>query len=231
MEFLHMASNLLIALLLGASIGIERQRRHQLAGLRTNALVALGAASFTLFAGLIDGDTSPTRIAAQVVSGVGFLGAGVIMREGFNIRGLNTAATLWCAASVGVLAGAGYSLMAGIVTSLILLTNIILRPLANYLSRQPNIDIQDDQQYLVTVICQAEQEAHIRALLLQGTNNSSLHLQRLDSRDLEDTDCVEVSATLISTERSDLLLERSVGRLSLEPSVSAARWRVEPVEL
>ena len=102
------ALNLATAVGLGAVIGFERQWRNRLAGLRTNTLVALGAASFVVFAALVPGDASPTRVAAQVVSGIGFLGAGIIFREGFNVRGLNTAATLWCSAAVGLLAGIGF---------------------------------------------------------------------------------------------------------------------------
>lgn len=98
--------NLLAALALGALIGAERQWRQRMAGLRTNALVAVGAAVFILSSVTTSPD-SPGRIAAQVVSGIGFLGAGVIMREGMNIRGLNTAATLWCSAGIGVLCGLG----------------------------------------------------------------------------------------------------------------------------
>src|ERR1700761_2876399 len=101
------AFNLGVATLLGACIGFERQWRQRMAGLRTNTLVAIGAASFVIFASLVPGEGSPTRVAAQVVSGIGFLGAGIIVREGFNITGLNTAATLWCSAAVGVLAGEG----------------------------------------------------------------------------------------------------------------------------
>jgi putative Mg2+ transporter-C (MgtC) family protein len=89
------------ALLIGAIIGFERQWRQRMAGLRTNALVSLGAAGFVVFSMTVSSDNSPTRVAAQIVSGIGFLGAGVILREGFNIRGLNTAATLWCSAMVG----------------------------------------------------------------------------------------------------------------------------------
>lgn len=86
--------NLLAAMLLGALIGAERQWRQRMAGLRTNALVATGAAVFIL-SSMTTSPDSPGRIAAQIVSGIGFLGAGVIMREGMNVRGLNTAATLW----------------------------------------------------------------------------------------------------------------------------------------
>lgn len=96
--------NLLLAMCLGAVIGAERQWRQRMAGLRTNALVATGAAVFILSAMSTD-PASAGRVAAQIVSGIGFLGAGVIMREGLNIRGLNTAATLWCSAGIGVLCG------------------------------------------------------------------------------------------------------------------------------
>src|SRR3984893_16151016 len=101
------AIGLAAATLLGASIGFERQWRQRMAGLRTNTLVAIGAASFVIFAGLFPSEGSPTRVAAQVVSGIGFLGAGIIFRERLHVTGLNTAATLWCSAAVGMLAGAG----------------------------------------------------------------------------------------------------------------------------
>ena len=112
----QVAINLAVALGLSAVIGFERQWRNRLAGLRTNTLVALGAATFVIFSSLVPGDGSPTRVAAQVVSGIGFLGAGLIFREGMSVRGLNTAATLWCSAAIGILAGAGYLLYATVAT-------------------------------------------------------------------------------------------------------------------
>src|ERR1700729_584409 len=96
-----------VALLLGSAIGFERQWNQKMAGLRTNALVALGSCGFVVFSAMI-GQGDPTRVAAQVVTGIGFLGAGVILREGINVHGLNTAATLWCSAMVGTFAGAGF---------------------------------------------------------------------------------------------------------------------------
>ena len=94
-----------VALVLGALIGAERQLRQRLTGLRTNALVSTGACLFVLMTQAVPGmaATDASRIAAYVVSGIGFLGGGVIMRDGLNVRGLNTAATLWCTAAVGVL--------------------------------------------------------------------------------------------------------------------------------
>src|SRR5262245_62226894 len=108
MDWQTFAVRLTLGALLGAAIGLERQVRQRLAGLRTNALVSIGAAAFVALAAMTPEESSPTRVAAQVVSGIGFLGAGVIFREGLSVRGLNTAATLWCSAAIGVLAGAGY---------------------------------------------------------------------------------------------------------------------------
>jgi putative Mg2+ transporter-C (MgtC) family protein len=123
------AINLGVAVAVGAAIGFERQWRQRLAGLRTNTLVALGAASFVVFERLYSTDPSPTRIAAQVVSGIGFLGAGIIFREGLNVRGLNTAATLWCSAAVGVLAGGGALWFAAMAAAMVIAVNLLLRPL------------------------------------------------------------------------------------------------------
>ncbi|MFN4090577.1 MAG: MgtC/SapB family protein [Alphaproteobacteria bacterium] len=215
------------ALVLGALIGFERQWRQRMAGLRTNVLVALGAASYTVFSLMTPDEISPTRVAAQVVSGIGFLGAGVIMRTGVNIQGLNTAATLWCAAAVGVLAGAGYVAEAGVATAFIVATNIALRPIVRLINRQPLAGTEVEHHYRVRVVCRAEQEAHVRALLLQGVSVSELRLRRLESEDQPAGGRVEVHAEMVSLDRSDAVLEQVVGRLSLEASVSAASWSVQ----
>ncbi|MFN3446848.1 MAG: MgtC/SapB family protein, partial [Bacteroidia bacterium] len=100
---------LFLAFILGTIIGFERQWRHKIAGVKTNALVAGGAALFILLSEKIVGDTSgAARVAANIVTGIGFLGAGVMMRNGNNITGINTAATIWCSSAIGALAGLGY---------------------------------------------------------------------------------------------------------------------------
>ena len=117
---------LLAAVFFGALIGYERQLRGHPAGLHTNALVALGSAAF-VFASVLVGDASgPARVAGQVVTGVGFLCAGVIMHQGVTVRGINTAATVWCASAVGVLAGFKQLWWAGVVTLFIVMANFIL---------------------------------------------------------------------------------------------------------
>jgi putative Mg2+ transporter-C (MgtC) family protein len=223
----EVAVNVGLAAALGAAVGFERQWRQRLAGLRTNSLVALGAAVFALV-GMLGDDVSPTRAAAQVASGIGFLGAGVILREGLNVRGLNTAATLWCSAGVGVLCGLGYRLEGLLCGGLLLLTNVGLRPIASYVDRRPiGNDSEIEAHYKVCVRSKAPREAFVRALLLHGAQGGNLHLIRLDSRDLDERGLVEVEAELRSLGRDDEALERMVGRLSLEPSVVAANWRVE----
>lgn len=123
---LDFALGLIAAVVFGALIGLERQLRGHPAGLHTNALVALGSAAFVM-AGIMVGDSSgPARVAGQVVTGVGFLCAGVIMHQGVTVRGINTAATVWCASAVGVLAGLGLILWSAVVTVLIVLANVTL---------------------------------------------------------------------------------------------------------
>src|ERR1700741_5510292 len=112
----------------GALTGLERQWRARMAGLRTNALVAAGATLFVLYAVATE-DSSPTRVASYVVSGVGFLGGGGILREGFNVRGLNPAATPWCSAGGGVLAASGHLVFTLIATGTVIAVHLLGRPL------------------------------------------------------------------------------------------------------
>jgi putative Mg2+ transporter-C (MgtC) family protein len=221
------AIDLAVACALSAVIGFERQWRNRLAGLRTNTLVALGSASFVIFEQLVPGESSPTRIAAQVVSGIGFLGAGLIFREGASVRGLNTAATLWCSAAIGVLSGAGYPAYAALATGFVLFVNLLLRPIVAFINRQPLMAAEIEIGYLVSVTCRSPDEAHVRALLLQGLASGGLALRRLDSNDLDGTGRVAVTAAATASHRVDADVEKIVGRLSLEPTVSAARWQAE----
>jgi len=125
---------LVVASALGAAVGLDRELRDRAAGTRTHLLVSLGAALFTLvgaygFAGA--GRTDPSRVAAQIVTGIGFLGAGVILRQGFSVRGLTTAGSLWVAAAIGMAAGAG-AYWAAVATAII--TLIALGPLKKALA-------------------------------------------------------------------------------------------------
>ncbi|NLX80440.1 MAG: MgtC/SapB family protein [Proteiniphilum sp.] len=114
-----------VAALTGASVGLERQWNNKSAGLRTNTLVSLGACIFVITSVLTTQETGdPSRVIGQVVSGMGFLGAGVIFRHGLNVQGLTTAATLWCSASLGCMAGLGYYTFAVICAVLVIAINL-----------------------------------------------------------------------------------------------------------
>src|SRR3954453_8758437 len=129
-----------VAAALGGAVGLERELREREAGFRTHMLVAVGSALFTLVSAygfrefLVGGGNivraDPTRIAAQIVTGIGFLGAGAIIRQGFSVRGLTTAATLWVVAAIGMASGAGYYSAAVITTALVLISLWPLRILA-----------------------------------------------------------------------------------------------------
>ena len=122
----HHALGLVAAVLLGALIGLERQLRKHPAGLHANALVALGAAAYVVAGTLMGDPTGPARVTGQVVTGVGFLCAGLIWHQRGTVVGINTAATIWCSCAVGVFAGFGLLLWAGIIAALVLLANVVL---------------------------------------------------------------------------------------------------------
>jgi putative Mg2+ transporter-C (MgtC) family protein len=221
------ALRLAVALILGSLIGFERQWHQKMAGLRTNALVALGAGGFVVFSAMYPTQSDPTRMAAQIVSGIGFLGAGVILREGVNVHGLNTAATLWCSAMVGILAGGGFWLPSALAGGFVIVTNLLLRPLVSRLNRRLITSSDVETHYTVEVTCKGSEEAHVRSLLMHGLSSAGLGLRQIDSEDIPDTSKVTVIAKAMSATRNDAALEQIVGRLSLEQYVSAAMWQVE----
>jgi putative Mg2+ transporter-C (MgtC) family protein len=226
MALLESICRLGLALLLGSTIGVERQWHQKMAGLRTNALVALGSCGFVVFSSMV-GEGDPTRIAAQVVTGIGFLGAGVILREGVNVHGLNTSATLWCSAMVGTFAGAGYWAPSVVAAAFVVGTNICLRPLIRRVNSRIGILVDAETYYTVTLTCKNTKEAHLRSVLLHALSQAGLGLRRMDSADIPDTLKVRVTAQAVAPKRVDAALEQIVGRLSLEPHISAATWQVD----
>jgi putative Mg2+ transporter-C (MgtC) family protein len=134
---------LLIGFFLAVGIGIERQWLKKRAVLKTNVLVTLGSAMFTMLSIMTPGDASPTRIAAQIVSGVGFLGGGVILREGGSVKGTNTAATIWCAAAIGSLVGSGFLVPAYLSTLAVIGANLLSKPLEEAFKQQRNNDLDN----------------------------------------------------------------------------------------
>jgi putative Mg2+ transporter-C (MgtC) family protein len=219
------ALNLFTALACGAVIGSERQVRQRMAGLRTNALVALGAASFVTFSGLFPDEVSPTRVAAQIVSGIGFLGAGIIFRDGFNVHGLNTAATLWCAAGVGMMAGAGAWEFALLLTAMVVFVNLGLRPLVKWLKRHTLAGVPMMRAYRVVVAVSEADESRARAMILRTLSLGGLHLSEIGVTFGEDGRGLELSATVTAESSGELALEQAVHRLAAEPGLLRVRWQ------
>ena len=223
---LHAAAlHMFTALVCGAVIGSERQVRQRMAGLRTNALVSLGAAGFVIFSGLFPDEVSHTRVAAQIVSGIGFLGAGIIFRDGFNIHGLNTAATLWCSAGVGMMAGAGAWDLALLLTGMVVFVNLGLRPLVKWLKRHTRAGVPLSRGYRVIVTVAEAEEALARSLMLRTLTIGGLHLSEIGLAPGEEGRGLDVSATVTAEGVGEVGLEQAVQRLAAEPGLLRVRWQ------
>ena len=214
--------NMGFALIMGAIIGSERQFRGRMAGLRTNALVSLGAAGFVTFAALYPEDINPTRVAAQVVSGIGFLGAGIIFRDGLNIQGINTAATLWCSAAVGLIAGSGHLPYAFALTALIVFSNLGLRPIVRRLKHRVAKNAETEQLFQLSVTCQDQDEKDIRASLMTQLGDDGLTLREIESN--KDANKVEIIALVkwVGVDKSKA--EQVMCQMSVDPRILRAAW-------
>lgn len=168
---------LLICFFLSFFIGIERQYRHRSVGLRTTILVAIGSYLFVSFSFLLNGyNIDVTRIAAQIVTGIGFLGAGVILKDGVKIRGLTTAATLWCTASIGVLCASGFILEAISGTVIILFSNVFLRYVNKIVNQKSRYE-QTSEEFKVTITSSKDR---IKELIKDITSNTKFNINKLD---------------------------------------------------
>lgn len=206
----------------GALIGLERQWRARMAGLRTNALVATGATLFVLYAAATE-DSSPTRVASYVVSGIGFLGGGVILREGANVRGLNTAATLWCSAAVGVLAASGHLVFALIATGTVVVIHLLGRPLGRLIDHDNSGDEDEGlEPYQVQVVCRPKSAKYARAQIVQHTGSNDIILRGIHTGQAGDN--VTLTAHVLLGGHSAAKLERLVAELSLQPGIYAVHW-------
>lgn len=204
-----------VCFILSFAIGFERQYRHRMVGLRTNVLVSLGAFLFVCASyKLIPNDMS--RIAAQVVSGIGFLGAGVILRDGSKIKGLNTAATLWCVASIGVLSACGMLIEASIGTLLVLISNILLRLVS--LAVMDKVKKMQKEKCMLKISCKNDIEVVVRTSLAKAIERNNLMLQSLERNEITKSE-VKLKAIII-TARPDIV-EEIVKNLSAEPGVTS----------
>jgi putative Mg2+ transporter-C (MgtC) family protein len=228
-DFLDSLISLLGAFVLGTLIGAERQYRQRSGGLRTNVLVAVGAAAFVDIGMHLNGTAGATQIISYVVSGVGFLGAGVIMKEGKNVWGLNTAATLWCSAAVGACAGADLAVEAIVLTGFVLAGNTLLRPLVNLLNRAPIKESAMEASYDVRATTDPDHLEAARELM--ETQLEAAHYLVRDVAVIDrEPDSVELIATLVANAADPAELDRLTARLEAVPFVQHASWAVRSPE-
>lgn len=216
--------SLLVAFALGTVIGAERQYRQRTAGLRTNALAALGAAAFVDLGMSLNGNAGAVQVLAYVASGIGFLGAGVIIKDGTNIRGLNTATTLWCSAAVGAFCGADRPVEAAALTCFVLAGNTFLRPLANMINRAPIDESTAEASFQVRVTVREEHRDEVRELLLERLEAASFAIRRLEELDREGEDEIELIARLAVTSADPAELDALTTELEKAEGVEHATW-------
>ncbi|BCA65675.1 MgtC/SapB family protein [Fluviibacter phosphoraccumulans] len=215
--------SLVAAFVLGGLIGYERQFRQRTAGLRTNVLVSVGAALFVDMAATLAGHEGAVHVVAYVVSGIGFLGAGVIMREEGNVRGLNTAATLWGSAAIGACAGADLLIEATLGTLFVLAANTLLRPVANQINRQPTDTMDVEATNAVYVITAKQHQKLTMQKLVHLLQTSSYPTREIDVHAFGESD-VEIEAVLNSTSVDAVRLDTLVSELSQLDYVHQAFW-------
>jgi putative Mg2+ transporter-C (MgtC) family protein len=226
MTALEFTLRLGVAFSLGTAIGLERQFRQRMAGLRTNALVATGAGLFVSIESLTPHDQNPTQIAAYIVSGVGFLAGAVIFKENMSVVGLNTAATLWGTAAVGTLAGSGAFLEATIGAAFVLAANVLLRPISQAINRRATEGTEVTTSYRISVSCPSASEQAVRALLFEKLKEQNFTLHEIASQDAPDgADSIEIDATFTAPGRPNAKLEKLVAALARDPAVTAASWK------
>jgi putative Mg2+ transporter-C (MgtC) family protein len=228
-DFLDTLVSLLTAFVFGTIIGAERQYRQRSAGLRTNVLVAVGASAFVDLAYHLSEADGAVRVIAYVVSGIGFLGAGAIMKEGMNVRGLNTAATLWASAAVGCCAGADMVAQAALLTIFVLGGNTLLRPLVNAIDRIPIDEQASEASYDVVVTTDAASVAAVRELLLEKLEAANYPVRDIDVT-YRTSDTAEIVATLVSQSIEPEELDAVVAGLAGQPGVRHATWQTRALE-
>jgi putative Mg2+ transporter-C (MgtC) family protein len=224
-DFIDTLVSLTTAFVLGTLIGAERQYRQRTAGLRTNVLVAVGAAAFVDLAMHLTGADGAVRVVAYVVSGIGFLGAGVIMKQGMDVRGLNTAATLWASAAVGSCAGADMVVQAVTLTVFVIAGNTMLRPLVNAINRIPLNEQSSEATYYFKLAVSPETLPDMRDRLVETLEAANYPVADVNVVELGD-DLLEIVATLVSTAVNPNELNPIVVELQAQPGVRHATWEV-----
>ncbi len=223
---------LIIAILLGFIVGLERQWTKHQAGILTNVIVCVGAYSYSAFSYIAyDSNVDVTRIAAQVVCGIGFLGAGLILRDGTNIRGLSTAATIWATAAIGILCTVSNILFSIIVAFAIVLLHLVLHPLSSYIDKRKNYNKERESRaeclYKISIKCTEENETDIRSHLVKTIRNKNdILLHNLESVTTDDSN-VKIRAYVTTVKKNDEIVENLLIHVGKDPGIISAGWKLD----
>ncbi|WP_369720839.1 MgtC/SapB family protein [Bradyrhizobium sp. LLZ17] len=228
-DFLDTLVSLFTAFVLGTLIGAERQYRQRTAGLRTNVLVAVGAAAFVDLAMHLDGVDGAVRVIAYVVSGIGFLGAGVIMKQGMDVRGLNTAATLWASAAVGSCAGADMVAQAAALTVFVIAGNTMLRSLVNAINRIPLNEKTSEATYYFKLAVATDALPDMRDRLIDKLEAAKYSVADVDVVELGE-DVLEIVAKLVASAVDPNELNAVATDLQHLPGVRHATWELSTTD-
>lgn len=221
MELTTFIIRLIICFSLSILVGLERQLRHRMVGLRTNVLVCIGAFLFVYLSFGINAKDQ-TRIAAQVVSGIGFLGAGVILRDGSKIKGLNTAATLWCVAAIGALCASGLVVEASLGTLFVLLSNIILRLISLFIMGKVKASLKE--KYTIRISCKKDKEEKVRTNFAKIIDKNNLVLTSFEKSEITE-EKVKLKAIIITSTPSKV--EMVINKASTDPGIISITWKHE----
>lgn len=226
MELADFSIRIMVAIILGFFIGLERQLTNHPAGIRTTVLVSTGACLFTMFSQIM-GVEDTTRIAAQVVTGIGFLCSGIILKEGLNVKGINTATTIWCTAAIGVITSSGYLDFAIVGTALLIGSTLIFRVISRRVTPLVSSnDYDDGNVYNLSISCTEEYEFEIRSAIVRSLENSKLQLTHLESADIGEKVKIQAHVVIYGSRR-DVYIERLTAVLSLEKGVEKIGWVLE----
>lgn len=217
------AISLCAAFVLGGLIGLERQYRQRTAGLRTNILVAVGAAIFVDAANRLTGNDGAVHVMAYVVSGIGFLGAGVIMREEGNVRGINTAATLWASGAIGACAGADLILEACLATVFVLAANTLLRPIVSVINRQPLDTEGVEVTNSVYIITPKHAQKHALKQFIKTMEEAGYQTQDIEVHQFGAED-VEIQAVLTTAAVDGDKMDQLIAKIADQEFVIQAFW-------
>lgn len=232
MDYYDFIVNVYSALALGLLIGLEREFRQHPAGLRTNALVCVGSALFMSLTFLLQkegsGTADPTRIASYIISGIGFLGGGVILKQGVNIRGMNTAATLWCSAAIGALCGAGHWGFASSGAFTVLLVHLIFRPISNWVLHLERFS-EEELHFKINVVITFGKDTVIREMFVNFfESNPVISLMSLTTAKQESLKETEITAQIVSPVNKQKAILHLVDILNDGPGVRVVSWDKEP---